>query len=75
MIGMVLSEATEAAFHAAIEAAYALHDEAASSEEREAAARQYDQEKREYLRLSSEQWWERECEDFPDCQQCKDYDC
>ena len=72
---MALTEATEAALHAAIEAAYTLHDEAASSAEREAAAKDYDKQRKEYLRLSSEQWWERQCEDFPECSQCLEYDC
>ena len=72
---MPLPSDTEAALHAAIEAAYTLHDETASSSQREAAAVIYAREQKEYLRLRSDQWWEQQCEDFPDCLQCRDYDC
>ena len=69
---MALPEATEAVLNAAIEALYALLDEGASQEQLEAAGMVWQQ---DYLRVSSEQWWEKQCQDFPECPQCKQYDC
>ena len=69
---MVLPEATEAVLNAAIEALNALQDAGASQEQLEAASMDWQQ---DYLRVSSEQWWEKQCQDFPECPQCKQYDC
>jgi hypothetical protein len=69
---MALPEATEAVLNAAIEALYALQGEGASQERLEAAGMDWQQ---DYLRVSSEQWWEKQCQDFPECPQCKQYDC
>lgn len=69
---MVLSKATEAVFNAAIEDLYALQDAGASRAQLEAADMAWQQ---DYLRASSEQWWEKQCKNFPGCPQCKEYDC
>ena len=71
-IFMALPEATEAVLNAAIEALNALQDAGASQEQLEAASMDWQQ---DYLRVSSEQWWEKQCQDFPECPQCKEYDC
>ena len=69
---MALPEATEAVLNAAIEALNALQYAGASQEQLEVASMDWQQ---DYLRVSSEQWWKKQCEDFPECPQCKEYDC
>lgn len=72
---MTLTKAGEAAFNAAVEALYAIGNAAISLELQEAAKDDYEREQREYSRLTSERWWEGQCNEFPDCPQCKEYDC
>ena len=47
---MALSETVEAALHAAIEAAYALHDTSTPHADKDAAERAYKEAQQEYLR-------------------------
>ena len=64
---MVLSEAAEKALNSAVEAFYVAQfrddDDA------------YLEKEQEYLRLTSEQWWKKQCDECPGCSRCLEYDC
>ena len=75
---MALSKAAEEAFHAAIEAAYAMQEPGVSMEDRELAEKAYVHHMQQYYWFngegSREDWWDKECSLFPDSPRCKLYD-
>jgi hypothetical protein len=75
---MALSKAAEEAFHAAIEAAYAMQEVGASVEDRALAYKAYQHHMERYYWFngegSREDWWDKECSLFPDSQRCKLHD-
>jgi hypothetical protein len=75
---MALSKAAEDAFHAAIEAAYAMQEPQASAEDRALAYKAYEHFMEQYYwhsgKEDSEDWWDRECSLFPDSPRCRLYD-
>lgn len=75
---MALSKAAEEAFHAAIEAAYAMQEPGVSVEDRKLAEKAYVHHMQQYYWFSGagsrDDWWEKECSLAPDSQRCKLYD-
>lgn len=75
---MALSKAAEEAFHAAIEAAYAMQEVGVSVEDRALAYKAYQHHMEQYYWYSgkgdTESWWDDECSKAPDSPRCKLYD-
>ena len=73
---MALSKAAEDAFHAAIEAAYAMQEPGVTMEDRALAYKAYEHHMQQYYwyKEQGEDWWEEECALSPDSARCKLYD-